>query len=320
MPGPARVLYILAWLASTGGVALQLLKGPRGFEAFLYPFLLLGFLLALRQGPKRGPRFLVHLAGAYLLLEVWWTFHQDPSSPAPYWTGVVYLLSAFAFPFAWAAFWSFLWIFLFFLASWPWPSLYLGLHFLFAQVALASMALLLALLLARFRELYGQTRFWKTEALLDPLTDLPNRRAFEMALEKEVARAERGGAPFGLVLLDLDHFKRLNDTHGHAYGDEVLKRVARFLVEQVRTQDLVARWGGEEFAILLPATGLKEALEVAERLRRGLEKMGFPASFGVGVYGGEEPLAFFQRVDAALYQAKGKGRNQVVIASDTPPP
>lgn len=316
MPGPARVLSVLAWLASVGGVALQLLKGPRGFEAFLDLFLLLGFLLALRQGPKRGPRLLVHLAGIYLLLQVWWTFHQDPSSPAPYWTGVVYLLSAFAFPVVRAAAWSFFWISLFLLASWPWSSLYLGLHFLFSQVALASMAMLLA----RFRELYGQVRFWKAEALLDPLTGLPNRRAFEMALGKEVARAERGGAPFSLILLDLDHFKRLNDTHGHTYGDEALKRVARFLVERVRAQDLVARWGGEEFAILLPATGLKEAFGVAERLRRGLEELGFPASFGVGVYGGEEPLAFFQRVDAALYQAKGKGRNQVVIASDTPPP
>lgn len=99
-----------------------------------------------------------------------------------------------------------------------------------------------------------------------------------------------------------------------------MKRVARFLSQRVRAQDLVARWGGEEFALLLPATGLKEAFEVAERFRKGLEELGLPASFGVGVYGGEEPLAFFQRVDAALYQAKAKGRNQVVIASDTPPP
>lgn len=97
----------------------------------------------------------------------------------------------FAFPFVRAAIWSFFWVFLFLLASWPWPSLYLGLHFLFAQLVLASMVLLLA----RFRELEGQVRFWKTEALLDPLTGLPNRRAFEMALEKEVARVERGAPP-----------------------------------------------------------------------------------------------------------------------------
>ncbi len=315
MDGLARVLYLLAWLGAAGGVALQLARGPEGPEILAYLGLFLGLFFAFRMGPKGAPRLLFPLAGSYLLLEVWRAFHIDPETPAPYWTGLVYLLSAFAFPFARAALWSFVWVFLFLLASWPWPSFDLGLHFLFSQITLAS----LALLLARIRELYGQARFWKVEALTDPLTRLPNRRAFEMALEKEVARVERGGAPFSLVLLDLDHFKALNDAHGHAHGDAVLSQVARFLVQGVRGQDLVARWGGEEFAILLPATGLKEALEVAERLRRGLERLGYPASFGVGVYQGEEPRAFFQKVDKALYRAKGEGRNRVAIASGTPP-
>ncbi|MGQ9510861.1 MAG: GGDEF domain-containing protein [Thermaceae bacterium] len=261
------------------------------------------------------PRVLVHLVGAYLLLEVFWSFHRGSTSLAPYWAGLVYLLVAFAFPFPKAVVWSALWLSLFLLGSLPWTDLYLGLHFLLSQVTLASMTLFLA----QFWELYGQARFWEAEALTDPLTGLPNRRAFEMALEKEVARVERGAPPFSLILLDLDHFKALNDTYGHAYGDEALKRVARFLVGRVRRGDLVARWGGEEFALLLPATGGKEALEVAERLRKGLERLGFPASLGVGEYRGEEPLVFFQRVDQALYQAKRGGRNRVTV-SDTPPP
>jgi hypothetical protein len=174
MPGLARVLYLTAWLGAVGGVLLQLTR-PKGLEVWLYPFFLLGLLLAYRQGPKRAPRLLVHLAGGYLLLEVFWAFHRDPEIPAPYWTGLVYLLSAFAFPFPWAVRWAAFWGLAFLLASWPWPSLYQGLHFLFAQLTLASMALLLA----RIRELYGQARLWKTEALTDPLTGLPNRRAFD---------------------------------------------------------------------------------------------------------------------------------------------
>ena len=104
--------------------------------------------------------------------------------------------------------------------TWPWG------HFASSQPVLLA----LTLLLARFRELYGQVRFWRERALTCPLTGLPNRRALEMALEREAARVERGGPPFALVLVDLDGFKRVNDEGGHSDGDRYLRRVARALV------------------------------------------------------------------------------------------
>lgn len=157
-------------------------------------------------------------------------------------------------------------------------------------------------------------RFWKEQALTDPLTGLLNRRALEMALEREAARVERGEKPFCLVLMDLDDFKQLNDTQGHQEGDRVLKEVAQYLIAHVRQGDLVGRWGGEEFAVILPRTEGKEAVQVADRLREGLKTLGITASFGVAVYGGD-PRDLFQRADRALYQAKGSGKNQVRLDS-----
>ncbi|BCP65902.1 hypothetical protein TthHB5008_08100 [Thermus thermophilus] len=187
--------------------------------------------------------------------------------------------------------------------TWPWG------HFASSQPVLLA----LTLLLARFRELYGQVRFWRERALTCPLTGLPNRRALEMALEREAARVERGGPPFALVLLDLDGFKRVNDEGGHREGDRYLRRVARALVSGVRRGDLVARWGGDEFAVLLPGTGEKEAVEVAERLGRRLQEEGVSASLGVAVYAGDlEDL--FLRADQALYRAKALGKGRVVLA------
>ena len=188
--------------------------------------------------------------------------------------------------------------------TWPWG------HFASSQPVLLA----LTLLLARFRELYGQVRFWRERALTCPLTGLPNRRALEMALEREAARVERGGPPFALVLVDLDGFKRVNDEGGHREGDRYLRRVARALVSGVRRGDLVARWGGDEFAVLLLGTGEKEAVEVAERLGRRLQEGGVSASLGVAVYAGDlEDL--FLRADQALYRAKALGKGRVVLAS-----
>lgn len=155
--------------------------------------------------------------------------------------------------------------------TWPWG------HFALSQPVL----LVLTLLLARFRELYGQVRFWRERALTCPLTGLPNRRALEMALEREAARVERGEKPFSLVLLDLDDFKRVNDERGHKEGDRLLKAVAQYLKGHVRQGDLVGRWGGEEFALLLPETDPNQAERLAERLREGLLRLGVSGSFGV---------------------------------------
>ncbi len=161
-------------------------------------------------------------------------------------------------------------------------------------------------------------------ALTDPLTGLSNRRAFSEALDAELSRIERHNQPASLLAFDLDHFKRVNDTHGHAVGDEVLAAFAAVLQRGCRRGDLAARLGGEEFAILLPTTGLVPAALVAERIRRATEwrplgvSVPVPVTVSVGVASTESlprpPAAaeLLRRADAALYRAKDEGRNRVV--------
>ncbi|HVO19980.1 MAG TPA: GGDEF domain-containing protein [Anaeromyxobacter sp.] len=155
----------------------------------------------------------------------------------------------------------------------------------------------------------------------DSLTGLANRRAFEEALRREVARARRSGLSLGLVVMDIDNFKQVNDTHGHAAGDLVLAEVAARAQRALRVEDLLARVGGEELAALLPAATLAAAAEVAERIRRAVSDPAIPAggaavsvtvSLGCAVLGAEERAeAFWARADARLYDAKRGGRDRV---------
>jgi diguanylate cyclase (GGDEF)-like protein len=158
----------------------------------------------------------------------------------------------------------------------------------------------------------------------DALTGLANRRAFELALAREVDRVARSGEPALLLVLDIDHFKRINDTHGHAAGDEVIRAVALALQESLRPMDLVARVGGEEFAIILPNCGAAFGEAVAERVRRRIESMPVLVSRGVPVpvtasIGGafapqwvrSTPGLWLERADLQLYRAKAQGRNLV---------
>ncbi len=161
------------------------------------------------------------------------------------------------------------------------------------------------------------------EATTDPLTGVLNRRAFIDKLETEMARVRRHGRACALLMLDLDHFKRVNDTFGHAAGDEVLRCMTATASATLRRPDLIGRLGGEEFAILLPETGLQGALELAERLRHSIEQattladtdaIKMTTSIGVTMIaptdtGPQQPLA---RADAALYRAKSAGRNRVI--------
>ena len=163
-------------------------------------------------------------------------------------------------------------------------------------------------------------------ALHDPLTGLYNRRFLEDALKREIQRYERTSKPVSLVMIDVDHFKRFNDTFGHDAGDFVLNRIAQVIVKGVRGTDIACRYGGEEFAVLLPETDLERALERAERLRtqiretslghRGLSLPPPTASFGVSEYprSGETVDDFLKAADLALYQAKQGGRDRVCAA------
>jgi diguanylate cyclase (GGDEF)-like protein len=152
----------------------------------------------------------------------------------------------------------------------------------------------------------------------DPLTGLANHRTFQDRLREEVARAERYGRQLALAILDVDHFKTINDTHGHQVGDMVLGEVARRLRQAARGGELVARIGGEEFAWLLPETGADAALAAAERARRLIAETPFPSVGSVTVSGGTCVLAAAGSADAlvrfadgALYWAKGHGRDRV---------
>jgi len=161
-------------------------------------------------------------------------------------------------------------------------------------------------------------------ATTDALTGLANRRAFMERLEAELARVGQGGAPGMVVMLDLDHFKRVNDTYGHAAGDKVLVHLAQLLRgAALRQADLAGRLGGEEFAVLLPATQAGEAAAVAERLRLALEgsriDSGEGHSLTITLSAGVAPLAgdaehSLALADAALYRAKNSGRNRIVVA------
>lgn len=160
-------------------------------------------------------------------------------------------------------------------------------------------------------------------AMTDPLTALLNRRAMEGQLQVEHARSSRHQGTYALVMGDLDRFKLVNDTHGHDVGDEILRELADRMRSSVRLEDAIARWGGEEFLILLPATGCEDALIVAEKIRHRVNEKGFPTSvgtlpitisLGVGVFSGDrEPGEVIKRADQALYRAKENGRNRVEI-------
>lgn len=158
--------------------------------------------------------------------------------------------------------------------------------------------------------------------LRDPLTGVYNRRALGERLAEELARSQRFGHPLGLLMMDIDHFKRINDRFGHLAGDQVLIGIARCLRRHVRKSDFVARYGGEEFVILLPETDAEGARRFAERLRAAIGVLEFgeiPApSVSIGVAASREddtPDRLLQRADAALYAAKRGGRNRVEMAS-----
>jgi diguanylate cyclase (GGDEF)-like protein/hemerythrin-like metal-binding protein len=159
-------------------------------------------------------------------------------------------------------------------------------------------------------------------ASTDRLTGAWNRRHFEEVAQSEMALANRRSDPLALIMFDLDHFKRVNDTYGHGTGDMVLVSTAQTVRAQLRASDALIRWGGEEFLVMLPATGQEGTLALAEKLRSAVEAVSYPevgqvtVSLGAAVYvPGESITTWVERVDAALYQAKNQGRNRVVAAT-----
>lgn len=170
----------------------------------------------------------------------------------------------------------------------------------------------------------------RAAALHDGLTGLLNRRFLREALPSLQAAAQRRNEPLCLLMLDLDHFKQVNDRHGHLVGDQTLRAVAEVLRNQSRRSDVVSRYGGEEFAVLCPATDGPTGVQVAERLREAIANLGAAqlghggrqtVSIGVAVQAREDysPEALMDRADLALYQAKHAGRNRTALWRDGDP-
>jgi diguanylate cyclase (GGDEF)-like protein len=198
-------------------------------------------------------------------------------------------------------------------------------HSLYLNLVICAMITLVVLCL-----LNGMLRRHRasTEALatLDSLTGLPNRRSFDVLAAQALKDAQRNCAPLVALLIDLDHFKVLNDTHGHLAGDEVLRQFANVLQSSLRQSDILCRWGGEEFIVLLRETEGRQALEVAQKIRRRTEQLTFnyeenplrlTTSIGVSaLQPGDSLHALLTRADRALYRAKQSGRN--CVCSETP--
>ena len=157
------------------------------------------------------------------------------------------------------------------------------------------------------------------------MTGIANRKKFDVVLRQQINMARKNDRALCLILADIDHFKKINDCHGHQMGDQVLKFVATGLVSAVENKDFVARYGGEEFAVILPDRSLRDGVRIAEQIRFSIgrrrlkkRKTGEPigsvtVSLGVALYQRTESLSqFFKRADDCLYQAKQRGRNKVV--------
>jgi diguanylate cyclase (GGDEF)-like protein len=168
-----------------------------------------------------------------------------------------------------------------------------------------------------YAELLQQMTHLSTFADLrtDPLTGAANRRAFDESLGTSLAQQARHGTPLTLAMVDIDFFKQINDLQGHLQGDRVLQSVVELLKREVRECDLLARYGGDEFAILMPHTELPAACNVTERIRASVQqKLSITISIGLAAStGGDTPTSFLGRADAALYRAKNAGRNCVYL-------
>jgi diguanylate cyclase (GGDEF)-like protein len=199
-------------------------------------------------------------------------------------------------------------------------------HLEMMAIVVVTVGLVLGIFLYVLGRLRDREKALERLSCTDPLTGLANRREFFAAFERELARADRHGATVAVAILDLDHFKAINDVHGHIVGDQALVMAARVVGEGLRRVDVLARYGGEEFVVLLPDTDAEGARAVAERCRERLAAMPLvsggaavtvTASFGVAATRGLGARAedVLRAADEALYKAKREGRNRVEVAA-----
>jgi diguanylate cyclase (GGDEF)-like protein len=184
---------------------------------------------------------------------------------------------------------------------------------------------IIAALLWAGDKVFGQNQELERLTVTDVLTDLPNRRGLLQQTDQALAQHRRNGRPLSLALLDLDHFKRVNDYEGHPMGDAVLRHIATRIADSTRTSDLLARLGGEEFGLLMPETGQDGARELCERIRVAIEEADLPMtgeisdltiSIGLTTVTVDSDTEFdhlYVEADRALYEAKRAGRNRTVV-------
>lgn len=165
------------------------------------------------------------------------------------------------------------------------------------------------------------------KAMLDGLTGLWNRAYFDQRLSAEISLARRTGRPMACIMADVDHFKQINDRFGHPMGDEVLKSISQLLADSCRAEDVICRYGGEEFAVIAPNTTHVQAADLADRLRQAIgqeelsirgQRLHITCSFGVADLRGSAPPTLVELADQALYRAKQAGRNRVEVAAQMP--
>jgi diguanylate cyclase (GGDEF)-like protein len=165
----------------------------------------------------------------------------------------------------------------------------------------------------------------RIQSIRDPLTGLFNRRYMEESLEREIHRAVRKKSHLGIIMIDIDNFKQFNDTYGHSAGDAMLREFGQFLNESIRGEDIACRYGGEEFALILPDTSLEVVLKRTEQIRVGVKRLNvnymgqtigtITISSGIAVFPDNGPTgdAIIRAADAGLYRAKAEGRDRIVV-------
>lgn len=175
---------------------------------------------------------------------------------------------------------------------------------------------------AYIRELEKAIEYYKNSSIIDELTNIYNRRYIIESLKKEKAFADRTGEKFSLALIDIDNFKEVNDKYGHEVGDKVLEMVAYEIQNSVREADIVGRWGGDEFIVILRNTDIEKAKKVAERIKEQVKNIkvnsiNLSVSIGLTEYNGRESLKdLIRKADKALYRAKEKGKDRIFLSKD----
>jgi diguanylate cyclase (GGDEF)-like protein len=195
----------------------------------------------------------------------------------------------------------------------------------FIYTVFTIFSFLIALITLLFIKEKRRSQTYQDSAMTDTLTNIANRLKFNTIFEQQIKISNRTKANLCLILLDIDHFKQINDKYGHQSGDKILIKMVSIINKNIREADLFARWGGEEFVLIMPNTDIENGIKVSQKLRKIIESHTFniesfnikiTISVGVGQYKlGEHKEIFMKRVDLALYQAKHAGRNQVKIAN-----